>query len=304
MPPMETTTAIARAVHGDCLDVMPKAKPGGVDSIVTDPPYGLSFMGREWDHGVPGVPFWQAALHPVKPGGYLLAFGGTRTFHRLTCAIEDAGWEIRDCVLWLYGTGFPKAKSCLKPAWEPIVVARKPGPSVLPLGIDECRIPDVGRWPANVVHDGGDEVAEAFAAFGEFRSTKRNPKTCVSLEENNQIYGRFEKRTYEGNTYGDSGSAARFFYSAKASKADRRVGLPDDVANKHPTVKPLKLVEWLLKLVTPEGGTALDPFGGSGTLIPAAKNAGRRAVVIEKTNTDAEPWHELCRLRAEWANNG
>src|SRR5438270_11694305 len=98
-----------KLIHGDCLDVMPSLPQSSVDTVISDPPYGLSFMGKAWDHGVPGVPFWQAALRVAKPGAMLLAFGGTRTFHRLTCAIEDAGWEIRDCLMWLYGTGFPKS---------------------------------------------------------------------------------------------------------------------------------------------------------------------------------------------------
>jgi DNA modification methylase len=125
---------------GDCLSVMRMMPDGCVDAIVTDPPYGLKFMGREWDHGVPGIPFWSAMLRVLKPGGYLLAFGGTRTFHRQVCAIEDAGFQVRDCLMWLYGQGFPKAKSCLKPGWEPIILAWKPSRNVPPLNIDECRI--------------------------------------------------------------------------------------------------------------------------------------------------------------------
>jgi len=141
-------------IHGDCLDVMRGMEPESVDTIITDPPYGLAFMGQQWDHGVPGVPFWTAALRVAKPGAMMLAFGGTRTHHRLMCAIEDAGWEIRDCMMWLYGSGFPKSHdiskaigkaagvettpatdlarqwggwgTALKPAWEPIVVAMKP----------------------------------------------------------------------------------------------------------------------------------------------------------------------------------
>ena len=96
-------------VCADCLQVMPTMAADSIDTIITDPPYGLKFMGKEWDHGVPGVPFWEAAFRVAKPGAFLLAFGGTRTFHRLTCAIEDAGWEIRDCIMWLYGSGFPKS---------------------------------------------------------------------------------------------------------------------------------------------------------------------------------------------------
>ena len=122
--------------QGDCREVMSQMVENSVDAIVMDPPYGLSFMGKEWDHGVPGVQFWREALRVAKPGAHLLAFGGTRTFHRLTCAIEDAGWEIRACVMWVYGSGFPKSHNltgqwagwgtALKPAWEPVIVARKP----------------------------------------------------------------------------------------------------------------------------------------------------------------------------------
>ena len=257
--------------QGDCRDVMKTMDADSIDSIVSDPPYGIDFMGKGWDHGVPGVEFWKETIRVAKPGAYLLAFGGTRTFHRLTVAIEDAGWEIRDCVMWVYGSGFPKShdvsksidkaagieredkfegsferhagptgnKKCdkcgkwlvsgspcqcprpqdapqseaaaqwegwgtaLKPAWEPIIVARKPfigtvAANVLVHGtgainIDACRVEgeptsgsganmsndvygkyqDVkvgkpnevsvqGRWPANLIHDGSDEVTAGF----------------------------------------------------------------------------------------------------------------------------------------------
>jgi hypothetical protein len=172
-----------RLLTGDSLDMLATLEAGSIGAAVTDPPYGLKFMGKAWDHGVPGVPYWQAVHRVLKPGAWLLAFGGTRTYHRLTCAIEDAGFEIRDCLMWLYGSGFPKGKGCLKPGWEPIVLARKPGP--LWLNVDGCRLegikeipggkprraqqgaaygelgndpgtgsgwnPNVGRWPANVV---------------------------------------------------------------------------------------------------------------------------------------------------------
>jgi site-specific DNA-methyltransferase (adenine-specific) len=157
-----------KLIHGDCLDVMPVLAANSIDTIITDPPYGLEFMGKEWDHGVPGVPFWSAALRVAKPGATLLAFGGTRTYHRLAVSIEDAGWELRDCFMWLYGSGFPKGHDVakrmdgseaerwagwnpsLKPAWEPIIVAMKPlygtfvtnaqRHGVAGFNIDECRI--------------------------------------------------------------------------------------------------------------------------------------------------------------------
>ena len=150
--------------HGDCREVVPTLAESSVDAVVCDPPYGLSFMGKDWDHGVPGVAFWREALRVAKPGAHLLAFGGTRTFHRLAVAIEDAGWELRDTIGWLYGSGFPKSHNlkgqwsgwgtALKPAWEPIIVARKPligtvAANVLAHGtgainVDGCRIESGG----------------------------------------------------------------------------------------------------------------------------------------------------------------
>ena len=287
--------------HGDCLEVMPTLDADSVDAIISDPPYGLSFMGKAWDHGVPGEVFWREALRVAKPGAHLLAFGGTRTFHRLTVAIEDAGWEIRDCVMWVYGSGFPKSHNgewggtALKPAWEPIIVARKPligtvAANVLAhgtggLNIDECRVGTQqtitirngdsggngaygrddrkfervnppGRWPANLIHDGSDEVTAGFPdAGGGFgvRGALNGGATTWGFKGEMQTVG-----------YGDSGSAARFFYCAKASKADRNDN------NNHPTVKPTALMRYLCKLVTPLNGIILDPFMGSGSTGKAA----------------------------------
>lgn len=327
---------------GDCLDVLRSTPNGIYDAVVTDPPYGLvdpprsvggcyhrprteeekayrrgGFMGNKWDGAVPGVRFWRAALCVLKPAGYLLAFGGTRTFHRLACAIEDAGFEVRDTVCWLYGSGFPKGKGTLKPAWEPILLARKPGPKVLPLGIDECRVPTVperpgttppssvggrrgsmsgrmdrvpyddskGRYPANVCHDGSDEVMEAFAAFGE--------KTTGKLQTKDKARGwsgSAGKVEWIGAS-GDTGTAARYFYCAKASRSERGEG------NTHPTVKPAALMEWLVKLACPPGGTVLDPFAGSGTTGVACLQTGRKFVGIE-----IDPgYYEIAKGRLEEA---
>lgn len=126
-------------IHGDCLEIMRGTQANSIDCILTDPPYGLSFMGKHWDKGIPDKVFWAEALRVCKPGAMMLAFGGARTYHRLACEIEDASWEIRDCLMWLYGSGFPKGKSCLKPAWEPIILCRKKG-IIQNLNIDECRI--------------------------------------------------------------------------------------------------------------------------------------------------------------------
>jgi hypothetical protein len=236
----------ARVLHGDCLEVLPTLEADGFDSVVCDPPYALNFMGRAWDTS--GVAFsprtWEAVGDVLKPGGYLLAFGGTRTYHRLACAVEDAGFELRDCIMWVFLSGFPKGKGCLKPAYEPIILARKSGPRVLPLQIDACRVPTAeadmeemrgrsgrrtpnnvlgqlgngeaweptasGRWPANLIHDGSGEVLEAFAAFGE-------KKAGVAVNRNrapgipNQIYGQGRDHSGRDEGYGDTGTAARFF---------------------------------------------------------------------------------------------
>lgn len=326
-----------RILPGDCLAVLPTLTAGSVDAVVTDPPYELGFMGRAWDRT--GVAFgpatWAAVLRVLKPGGYMVAMGGSRTYHRLTCAIEDAGFEVRDCLMWLYGTGFPKGRGCLKPAYEPIVLARKPGPRVLPLGIDGCRVPFVsaadereskdknqqprenhdppGRYPANVLHDGGDEVMGAFAVFGERDSGGPARRASGTYKRPGDGGGYQGVRTADGqlNAYADAGTAARFFYCAKASKSERDAGLEDMPAvacgtmqddayrwerdghgnpvslntkrrNTHPTVKPLALMRWLVRIVCPPGGVALDPFAGSGTTGLAAVAEGRRAVLVER----------------------
>ena len=353
-----------------------------VDSIVTDPPYGLSFMGKDWDRGVPGVAFWIEALRVAKPGAHLLAFGGTRTFHRLACAIEDAGWEIRDTIMWVYGSGFPKSldvaqaiekkrttgierrpevargvrrvdRGCaagavrkgadvgadeaskdkvelttdaarewagwgtaLKPAWEPIIVARKPLDGTVAanvqqwgtgaINVDGCRIPvdagdpltsatyvgsnpgsaghtmgdgwkqqgenvpmwsGQGRWPANLIHDGSDEV---LAGFPQSESIGARP---AHRGAGTRGYHGWPSGTDDGQRLSyDSGSAARFFYCAKASSSERG----DD--NNHPTVKPLALMRYLVRLVTRPGGLVLDQFCGSGTTGRAAVAEGMRFV--------------------------
>lgn len=379
--------------HGDCIEVMRSMADGSVDSIVTDPPYELGFMGKSWDStGIAySVELWTEALRVLKPGGHLLAFSGSRTYHRMACAIEDAGFEIRDQIMWLYGSGFPKSLdvskaidkqagvkrevvgqkiagiatgqnnavggpkplvdvlgdpitdkakqwsgwgTALKPAHEPIVLARKPligtvAANVLEhgtgaLNIDGSRVasddgfekawdkpvttnisakggryisegnnhtvdlsaskPVGGRWPANVIHDGSDEVVDRFP---------------------------------------DNGSAARFFYCAKANKRDRNEGLdgfeirqtiggggtnpagPGDkygsikakAQNFHPTVKPTDLMRYLVKLITPPNGVVFDPFMGSGSTGKGAIIEGFNFVGIEQ---DAD-YLDIARARIQWA---
>lgn len=341
-------------INADCLDAMRAMEAASVDAVVTDPPYGLLFMGSKWDHGVPGVPFWTEALRVAKPGAHLLAFGGTRTFHRLACAIEDAGWVIRDCIMWVYGSGFPKSHNldgdwdgwgtALKPAWEPIIVARKPLCGTVAenvarygtgaLNVDGCRVElcgdvkvggfgsgkigfnggdargakwtsdTLGRWPANLCHDGSPEVMAGF------------PESEGQIGGNNDPNGSLG---YRGGARGislpgipDSGSAARFFYCAKASREDREAGLReagrstmgDGIGmqpaqsilsrNTHPTVKPTDLMRWLVRLVTPPGGLVLDPFCGSGSTGKAAILEDRRFVGCELSPEYAEIARARC----------
>jgi DNA modification methylase len=421
--------------EGDCRSVLPIFADCSVDSVVCDPPYELGFMGKGWDRS--GIAYdldvWRECLRVLKPGGHLLAFGGSRTYHRLACAIEDAGFDIRDQIQWIYGSGFPKSLdvskaidaaagaerevigmkggryerpinrfaagdslvgvrsesggydgagitapatdlakqwngwgTALKPAHEPIVLARKPligtvAQNILEhgtggLNIDGCRIElsvneDIeelnarsggkrgfasryvggndhplpagcdmskGRWPANVIHDGSEEVLAGFPETTSGSGVK-NPIGGTSMWERGSNWR--DSGPYEG----DSGSAARFFYCAKASQEDRNEGCEDlpmlsagDVTdrqdgsaglnspragagrtngsrNAHPTVKPTELMRHLCRLVTPPGGTVLDPLCGSGSTGKAAMLEGLRFIGIELS---AE-YCELAQRRIE-----
>jgi len=374
-----------KVIHWDCLEVLRRATPNSIDAIITDPPYELWFMGKLWDStGIANnVELWKECLRVLKPGGHLLAFSGTRTYHRMASAIEDAGFEVRDMIEWVYWSWFPKslniAKSiesklktgscaknnfhqlegerregrigmydtveeqgfrknnpdqlgafnleatteeakqwegwgtALKPAHEPICMARKPlaektiAENVLKYGtgginIDESRVEtsenitihkgnkfggiagttpetfktdgqSLGRFPANLIHDNSEEVRECFP---ETKSVKAN-------RGRGYWDGIFTNDcNYEGTERGfdDSGNASRFFksiiYNAKASKSDRGEW------NNHATVKPTALMEYLIKMMTREWQIVLDPFAGSGTTLVACKNLGRWYVGIEK----------------------
>jgi len=353
-----------KVIEGDNLATLKTYPDNYFDAVVTDPPYGLSFMGKKWDYDVPRVELWAEVFRVLKPGGHLLAFAGTRTQHRMAVNIEDAGFEIRDLIAWVYGSGFPKSLdiskaidkaagaereilnyknlgagitsfemggvntgktlngrdpikaqkraekaqnyeitapatdaakewegwgTALKPALEPITVARKPieqtvAANVLKYGtgglnIDGARVEagnDLGRWPANLIHDGSEEVLKLFPEAGSMDPNPRNNKVKTGQ---NGIYGTFEAVTTQG--YSDNGgSAARFFYCPKASKSERDNGLKEN-KNFHPTVKPVDLMRYLVKLVTPKGGTVLDPFNGSGTTGVACKLEGFNYVGLE-----------------------
>ena len=287
--------------HGNCLDILRTMPDVSVDAVVTDPPYGLSFMGKKWDYDVPSVEIWEQCLRVLKPGGYLLAFAGTRTQHRMAVRIEDAGFEIRDMIAWMYGSGFPKSLNvskgfdrqagilkpefkgftvagsshnpnisktiptkgyvppapvtdeakqwqgwgtALKPAMEPVTMARKPFKSTVAdnvqtygtgaINIDGCRIGE--RWPANILHDDSTDVVRGM------------------------------------------GEDARFFYCSKSTNEDRNDGCND---NCHPTVKPTDLMRYLCRMVTPPGGIVLDPFTGSGSTGRGAVLEGFRFIGCE-----------------------
>ncbi len=267
-------------VHDDAMEVLTRMTDNSVDAIVTDPPYGLSFMGKKWDYDVPPVMVWKECLRVLKPGGHLLSFGGSRTYHRMVCAIEDAGFEIRDQIMWLYGSGFPKSHNLsddwegwgtqLKPAHEPIVMARKPFKGTVAnnvlehgtgaLNIDASRIDYNGEKPnigGRGAHGRGDGYG--FKALGD------------DLEANST--GRWPANIIHD---GIDSEWARYFYCPKPSKAER------GEHNDHPTVKPVALMEYLVRLVSPPGGVVLDPFLGSGTTGVAAIKQGFHFIGIER----------------------
>ncbi len=388
---------------GDNIESLRKLPDNSIDSVVTDPPYGLSFMNKKWDHDVPSVEFWKEVYRVLKPGGHVLSFGGTRTYHRMVVNIEDAGFEIRDQIMWLYGSGFPKSHNigksvdklqgnereivgvsaaqrlnkrtdapsldmngrevletkgqspwegwgtALKPANEPICVARKPlseksvAENVLKWGtgginIDGCRVEGAYGSGQNEVIEGKD--ANVFND-GEKKASGHKQKVMVSNPEGrfpaniilDEIAGelldeqsgisksvpdtRKVKNNIKGVTnfgqgkltnHNDSGGASRFFYQAKVSKQERNMGLDEFedkiktslqvtmsdgvipethnrfssvVKNNHPTVKPVSLMAYLCRLVTPPNGIVLDPFMGSGSTGIAARLEGFRFLGME-----------------------
>lgn len=283
----------------DCRHGLAMLPDNSVDAIVCDSPYGLRFMGKKWDYDVPPVEIWVDCLRVLKPGGYLLAFAGTRTQHRMAVRIEDAGLEIRDMIAWVYGSGYPKHRSSLKPAMEPITLARKPAPRATLLNIDACLVGE--RYPANLIHDGSDEVLEHFpdsaGSGGSVPNVKISGYGDGVVGTGSAEYLGGERIKVDCGT----GSAARFFYCAKASKRDRNEGLDHFPAvqtnfaagtglskngdgsprnqeatakNPHPTVKPTDLMRYLCRLVTPPGGLIVDPFAGSGSTGKAAALEG------------------------------
>jgi site-specific DNA-methyltransferase (adenine-specific) len=329
----------------DNIEFIKSLPDNSIDAIITDSPYGLGkkqnlvkllqawvttgyyeitgtgFMGKKWDAFVPQPILWKECLRVLKPGGYLLSFFGTRTYHLGSLAIELAGFEIRDCIQWIYGSGFPKSKSCLKPANEPICVARKPGPVQL-LNIDECRIEvadnDKGHRPNWEAHS----TVKTGNVYGKFdhRITKRladgryptniiiDEDVAIQMDEQSGISGG-DRRTAKFQTgtngnfttakagqltpcYNDKGGASRFFYVAKASPSER-------AGATHPTIKPVKLMTQLVKLYCPEGGVVLDPHNGTGPTCEACLETGRNYIGIDndpvsqkEANERIKRWHK------------
>lgn len=408
--------------NGDMLDMLQVIEPESIDAIVCDPPYELGFMNKSWDST--GIAFkketWQNCFEVLKPGGYLLAFGGSRTYHRIACAIEDAGFEIRDCVMYLYGTGFPKScniglaidkkngvesevlgvgksgcnsrayqsekpttagnydikkaqnewqgwGTCLKPAYEPIIVARKPFKGsvvdniikyrVGGINIDGCKIGNEkrtqfsgksngriyseysqknahfetveGRFPANVITDGSEEVAKGMPNTTSQYNPEKKHQNEINRENEDILKYGYKQRIETG--FNDSGSAMRYFYSAKASKKDRDEGLDAfeerkttdgciranvETARKfgansalrkniHPTCKPTELMQYLVRLVSPKGATILDPFMGSGSTGKAVmfenreRDANYKFIGIELT----DEYLPIAQARIEYARD-
>lgn len=410
---------------GDNIESLKKLPDNSIDSIVSDPPYGLSFMGKKWDYDVPSVEFWKEVYRVLKPGGHVLSFGGTRTYHRMVVNIEDAGFEIRDQIMWIYGSGFPKSLNvgkavdklqgnerevigersgamnnseaseaasfvkdgvgfkthftetkgnsphegwgtALKPANEPICVARKPlseksvAENVLKWGtgginIDGCRvgsegsvrkteitkisnsdseifkganikckrtpIEGEGRFPANIILD--EEAAQMLDEQSGI--SKSNCKSGIVEGKDANVFNDGEKKAsghknkiMVGN-YNDKGGASRFFYIPKVSKKERNMGLdgfedkvfnvvngghgledspnfaPKLYKNIHPTVKPVQLMAYLCRLVTPSNGIVLDPFMGSGSTGIAAQLEGFRFVGMEMD----EDYFKIAEARIE-----
>lgn len=310
-------------INGDCLDEMRKMDANSIDFICTDPPYGLSFMGKDWDTNTPSQDIWKEALRICKPGSMLAAFGGSRTHHHLMLAIERAGWEIRDVIMWIYGSGFPKSHnfgkqlggdwegygSALKPAYEPIILAMKPLDGtfaqnaqkwgVAGINVDASRIGignDKGDWPLTTRQNIKDIYGKKLSVLTD-NSKGRWPANIIFDEEAAQELDR--QSVIE---------ASRFFYCAKASATERNRGCeglglkeakrigemgPCNNAkpnghsilfekNNHPTVKPISLMKYIIKLLSPPGKPILlDPFCGSGSTLVAAKELGIDCIGIE-----------------------
>ena len=245
---------------GDCLEVMRTLPPAHFGAALSDPPYGLKFLGLGWDKVLPPREVWSELARVLKPGSNALIFGGTRTFHRLAVHLEDAGFAVADTLMWLYGEGQAKSDALLKPAYEPILLVRSPGGrSPRPLNIDACRT-DVGRWPANLALN--EEAARALDRHSGVTSVtgRRSERSRAAIVAGT----KWGNKNHKSVEYLDSGCASRFYYCPKVKGP----------ARKHPTQKPEPLTEWLGRLLFIEGDRLLVPYAGVGSEIVGAQRAG------------------------------
>ena len=314
LPPLYGDRRHWALIEADALALLGQLPPNSIDAVVTDPPYGLAFNGEHWDggsladgHGFQAFTNWWAAylLRALKPGAHVAAFGAPRTVHRLVAGFEDAGFEVRDQLLWCFGSGVPKSRrmagglgSSLKPAYEPIVVARKPldaATSTIAANVARHGTGALNIDAARVAKsDGGEDYWPANLALGHDDDCDQPRGECVT-----DCVVPLIDRLAADNLAAGSAPFSRLFYAAKATRAEREAGceqleasvspifsqgagMPKARANIHPTVKPLDLMRWLVRLVTPIGGTVLDPFTGSGSTGIAAVLEGRQFVGIER----------------------
>lgn len=306
-----------RIIHGDCIVELKKLPNDSIDSCITDPPAGISFMGKEWDHNKGGRDQWinwmqevfSEVLRVLKPGGHGLVWAIPRTSHWTAMSLENSGFEIRDCIYHIFGQGFPKSfnvgkkineyqgyGSSLKPAVECWWLIRKPFKGSIvdnvleygtgALNIDKSRIPTddnknyspstLGRFPSNLTHDGSDEVMREFEKYGHSKTNYSNTWKGKEGNSKGDTLG-YKRGTYYERI--DEGSVARFFYCSKTSTAERNLGTEK---NNHPTIKPVKLMNYLVNLIMPPTGIVLDPFMGSGSTGIAALLNGYDFIGIEQ----------------------
>ena len=296
----------ATIFNGNNMDSLKSLPDNSVDSVVTDPPYGLSFLGKKWDHDVPSVEFWKEVFRVLKPGGHVLSFGGTRTYHRMVVNIEDAGFEIRDQIMWIYGQGFPKSHDLGK------AVDKIQGNNRIDLGVSPNSRKSVKKNDTIYIDKKNIRLTKGCSEFEGWGTALKpaNEPICVARKplsektvalnalkhgtgglniESSKIEDEYSEKRFPSNVIIDEvageeiGDPRKFFYCPKVSKNERNIG-DDENRNIHPTVKPVDLMRYLIKLVTPKNGVVLDPFMGSGSTGVGALIEGFQFIGMEMDN--------------------
>lgn len=296
----------ATIFNGNNMDSLKSLPDNSIDSVVTDPPYGLSFMGKKWDHDVPSVEFWKEVFRVLKPGGHVLSFGGTRTYHRMVVNIEDAGFEIRDQIMWIYGQGFPKSHDLGK------AVDKIQGNNRIDLGVSPNSRKSVKKNDTIYIDKKNIRLTKGCSEFEGWGTALKpaNEPICVARKplsektvalnalkhgtgglniESSKIEDEYSEKRFPSNVIIDEvageeiGDPRKFFYCPKVSKNERNIG-DDENRNIHPTVKPVDLMRYLIKLVTPKNGVVLDPFMGSGSTGVGALIEGFQFIGMEMDN--------------------